>query len=322
MPYRHLLVVLLLACVVTSAHAAECKLVRATSIDLADTEPEAVTFDITIQGKPYPFALNLESFVSMMGSDAAAKFTNARMPVHNLSLGDTRMTRAAVLPEIQLGGLTGHDEAFMLIPDNWLSGHDHGVIGEVGLDKLQGYDVELDLAHDKLNLFQKDHCKGQVIYWTGTAAIVPFEMQLDGQIMIPTELDGVPIKVNLDTTRLTSQMTFATAHRLLGVRHADLELISGADDHHPDKYRYHFKTLAVGGLTINNPEIVISDYGAAETICDGHLHSDVYGPYHSARTYRCSGTADMQIGLKQLRQLRLFIAFSEKTLYITPADAH
>ncbi len=40
------------------------------------------------------------------------------------------------------------------------------VVGVIGTDLLGKFDVDLDIAHKKLNLFSPDHCKGQVVYWT------------------------------------------------------------------------------------------------------------------------------------------------------------
>ena len=87
-------------------------------------------------------------------------------------------------------------------------------------------------------------------------------------------------------------------------------------------YRYPFKTLIAGGLAIGNPEIRIDDNGDRESICDGSFQTNYYGHYNNARIYRCFGSADLHLGIRELRSLRLIIAFSEHNLYLTAADAH
>ncbi len=44
---------------------------------------------------------------------------------------------------------------------------------------MWNYDVDFDFAVGKFNLFSKDHCDGQVVYWTRSpVAVVPFSQNM------------------------------------------------------------------------------------------------------------------------------------------------
>ncbi len=63
-------------------------------------------------------------------------------------------------------------------------------------------------------------------------------------------------------------------------------------------YRYPFATLTFEGIEVRNPNILILDTG-----------SD-------------SRDAELIVGIGVLRQLHLYIAYGEKTLYLTGAEAN
>ena len=297
--------------------AAECKLVQAASLPLTQTDTDIgiETLPVEIGGKTVPFALNTGSVVSFVTEAVARTADYKPEALENLVVYGMRYSAGAVIPRMALGGLVGTDQHFVLLKARETLGHAAGVIG---LDKIEGYDVELDLAHGKLNLFKPDHCPGQVVYWTDSAAVIPFRVQDDGQINVPMKLDGQTVNVILDTSTATGEIRFAAAHRLFGLHRGDLRQ---SDDQEFGDYRYPFHALSVGGLTIANPDIGIFDYGDREEICDGKFHTQ-HREHFAEATYRCLGGGDLRIGLKQLRALRLFISFSEKTLYVTPAEAH
>jgi hypothetical protein len=76
-------------------------------------------------------------------------------------------------------------------------------------------------------------------------------------------------------------------------------------------YRYPFKTLSMGGLTINNPAIFLYADKPSQQ-CQGKP----YG-FHV-----CWGGSDIAMGMPEIRALRLLFSFDEKMLYITGADEH
>lgn len=278
------------------AQATDCQLKLSAALDLGRTPDGFPTANVEIGGTSYPFMLATSSIMSLMNFTTYTNLKIGHVHASGVYDGSDELTNVAIVPELVLGGLEGKYQQFYVTEDDRFR---PGVVGEIGLDKIERYDVELDLAHDKFKMFSQDHCKGQVIYWTDTAVSVPFVIQdRDRQFTVPMKLDDVPVNVLIDTAAPNSWMTAATAHRLFS------------------SLPPAFKSLSIGGLAISNPDIAILQ-GGDERPCQGETHDD-----DTRHEYRCYGNGDLHLGLKQLRQLRLFIAFSEKTLYITAADAH
>jgi hypothetical protein len=211
----------------------------------------------------------------------------------------------------QLGGVKG-DIVMAVIPGFTRS--DNRIVGVLGTDILGKFNVELDVAHGKLNLFSPDHCKGQVIYWTKTAAVaaVPMKTHSLETFVIPMQLDGKDIEAafSADAKPVISSRV---AHDTYGV--------DVTPDANGDLPMHKFKTLSVEGLTITNPEFAVyrDDTGG----CNGGarmkavpLRSD-----YNAEIERCFGLPDMTIGLPELKHLHIYIAFRERMVYATAADA-
>jgi hypothetical protein len=66
------------------------------------------------------------------------------------------------------------------------------------------------------------------------------------------------------------------------------------------EYRYAFKTLSFGGVSVSNPDLVLvpRDEG------------------------RIGGPPTIILGMGILRQLHMYIAYAERKLYVTSASAH
>ena len=300
--------------IASSAAADECKLVKVASFRLTRSDNDTPAVDVEIGGKSRPFAISTGATVSFIPEFVAKTASYKPVTLPGAYIANQWLEKGASIPTLKIGGLTATDQVFYMMPGRSVGGWS----GELGLDKLEGYDIELDLAHDVLNLFDKNHCRGHVVYWTDSAAAIPIDIQPDGQINVPMELDGKPVNVLFDTLQPSAEMTFATAHRLFDVHRTDLRASS---DEEAGDFRRDFHTLSVGGLVFSNPDIAIDDYGDKEAVCDGKFHY-IEKAHHEMVPYRCYGGGDMRLGLKQLHALRIFIAFSEKVIYVTPADAH
>ena len=184
-------------------------------------------------------------------------------------------------------------------------------------------DMELDFAGRRFNVFSNDHCAGKVVYWPAAAvAAVPFNMegtryhkdgtQVRGEgthITFDVELDGKPVRAVLDTGANITTFDLASAQR-----NYDVDLngpgVEKAGELLPGKpfYTKRFTTLTMEGISIRNPLI--------------HMLPDVMPTQNqSGSRLKMKGAAapTMLIGMPILRQLRIYIAFKERMLYITPA---
>ena len=135
--------------------------------------------------------------------------------------------------------------------------------------------------------------------------------------------DEFIVRAQFDTAMVSSRMAFATAHRLFDLTRTSNGMSlwePPATDDVPqnDVYRYPFQAISSGGLVINNPAILIDDFGDQENTCNSRFRPDLA----ATGTVRCLDGGNLQLGLTVLRSLRIFIAFSENTLYLTGANAH
>lgn len=265
---------------------------------------------VTLDGQPHWFVVGLNvPFSAITGKFADAQGYKSHPLPHGISsgvMGDT-MTQQTVVPDIALG--PAHAKDFQMLRGGDHMAKDAEITGIVGLDLLANFDVELDLKHDHLRLFSQDHCKGRVVYWSDTSAVVPFDKDASGHFAFDMQLDGKEVTVDFVVTKGSATMPSRTAKRIF-----DLDGSSPGMEAHPvgDKtyYRYPFKSLSLGGIAISNPAIVIFPTSRE---CRPDPHDNTVA--------RCYGEADLDLRGAELSHLRLFLSFKEKKLYATAADA-
>jgi hypothetical protein len=303
----------LLACAVFalagSAKAADnCQLKLIASLDTISSA-DGIMVPVTLQGQAGGYMLlGFDNIISGVSEAVASKLDLRRDSIpQNVWVNINRQKifqRAEV--NIQLGGSRG-DAHVAIIPSFVKS--DPRVVGLLALDVLNQFDVELDLAHDKLNLFSPDHCKGQVIYWTRSAPVAALPMTVRNlrEFVVPMQLDGKDINAEI-STNTEAALDGRVAHDVFGLDNA--------------KGSHQFKMLAVDGLGIANPTLMV--YEDKFDPCNGNSRQEAT-PLHTERNPRmeqCYGNADLRIGLPQLKHLRVFVAFQERMVYATAADAN
>jgi hypothetical protein len=278
---------------------AACALKRVASLDIG-WQKEGITVPVTIGGQDRPMLLSYGVEDSAITRDLARGLGARLLPLSHgsrIEYADQTVTWQAVVPDLKIGAIQGRDVHVLVLDDPKPIGGAAGVIGSVLLGNV---DAEFDFKNNNFNLYSQDHCPGAVVYWSDTATVVPFERNTIGEITLGMTLDGKPVKVQLEMA----------SHARMGAN--IVKALFGED---AKAGQHAFKTLEIGGLTIQNPQI---EFFADESMmrCDGRPHA------MNGKPYICYGGADLYLGLGELKQLHLFFAFKEKKLYITAADAH
>jgi hypothetical protein len=178
---------------------------------------------------------------------------------------------------------------------------------------MQRFDVEFDFTGSKFNLFSQDHCKGKVVYWARHYAVLPFRNDMRwlsdttslpsnghdiDHIVLDATLDGKVVRVLVDTGSATSWMTLDTAHRLFGLDTAALTPIGSAKNERETLYTYPFETLDLQSVSVHSPTIILK----ADRLQDPNA-------------------PDLYLGMTVLRRLHLYVAYGEKRIFVTRADA-
>jgi predicted aspartyl protease len=189
-------------------------------------------------------------------------------------------------------------------------------VGLLAADYMASYDVELDFGGGKMNFFSKDHCEGKVIYWNNSgAAVVPMLFR-DHHINIPVLLNGKPFKAIMDTGAPGTTLLAPEAKRVFDITRESPGITISSSGPEPRPFEYIFDSLNLEGINVGKPRITIIPDLMGKNDPNNHL---VTGTRLQRVNDRDSNQATMLIGMNILSKLRIYIAFSENKLYITPA---
>jgi len=306
----------------TAAHAAEdCTLKEYAELPMTVRANGDLTIPMTLDGQEAAMKLGLSdpySFLRKSYADArgfptkplASVVQHIKLQVH---VGGESAETVATVPSFSIGHASGKDYEAVLFDKGDL---DDAANGEVALDLLSRFDVELDFANMRLGLYAQDHCEGKVVYWAPSYAAIPFRTDFGLHPMFKMTLDGKTLIVALSSDHGHGRMPMPAATRLFGIDETNASLQPLAADEEGRKlYRYPFKTLAIEGVTIYNPEIDLVAIDDKDECRPVYSHIPASGNF-------CLGGADLNMGVQEMRQLHLYFAFKEKMLYVTAADAH
>ena len=140
-----------------------------------------------------------------------------------------------------------------------------GIAALVGADFLMQYDVEMDLAKDRVKLFRADGCQEKALaYWDPHAMSVPMTM-IDGgsSPLVQVNINGVTITALIDSGASRSFVNLSAARKLgfaidaAGVKAAGKAAGIGAAI--KDTWNMTFDSFAIGDEAIRNPRIGVLD---------------------------------------------------------------
>jgi hypothetical protein len=181
----------------------------------------------------------------------------------------------------------------LVMPDD-LAAFD--VDGTLSPDFLAMFDVELDFANAKVNLFKPLTCNALPVYWTKTDPFAELTIHKDqwGHIYTDVVLDGKPMTAQIDTGTTTSFMNLDTAKALFGLGDNDItKVIDRSGD--VRSYRYPFREMTLGDVKVLHPLINLS-------------------PVHSVGN-------KIVLGMGVLRQLHFYISYKNSKIYATGASS-
>jgi predicted aspartyl protease len=280
-----------------------CHLTMVASLDFSPTDEYAVTLPVTLDNVPTRMLVDTGGITTTISSDWAI---DQRLRRKKLERGayftdyeGNPLQWFAEIPSVQIGTLHASDVRAIIEP-GWL---DKAVVGTLGPDFLMHYEVEVDFAANKFNLFSQDHCPGQVVYWThDPAAAIPVKIDEAGHVIVDAQLDGHDIKAIVDTGATTSAIKMSGATSLLDLRPTSPGVTKISENSATGgNYKYTFKSLSLAGMNFNNPTVVL--------VGDANPGDEALSRY-------------LLLGGHQLSKLHIFISYKEHMLYATAAGAH
>jgi clan AA aspartic protease (TIGR02281 family) len=299
-----------------SAEAANCKLAEAASWPVR-LERNRLLVEGAINGQKVSVMLDTGATRTLIFRTAAVRLglpmtstTNERM----FGVGGETKVDVAQVDEFRVGE-AAQKELRMLVAGEQNPGDEVGVL--LGEDFFRVFDVEFDLVHNAVRLFQPKDCdSASLAYWARDgASVVEFE-RLDvnrPEIILTVRINDQPLPAMLDSGASRSVIDKAEAERV-GVTPQTPGVVvagrgTGLGKNAVDSWFGPFKSFAIGGETIRDTQILFSD-----------LFKDA--TYHATGSNiarRIQVSHSMLLGADFLRSHRVLVAHSQRKLYFTYA---
>ena len=149
--------------------------------------------------------------------------------------------------------------------------------GLLGRDFLSVFDLEFDMAADRLTLYAVAGCSGRFLPWTLPYASVPAVTPMTHALVIPIAIDGMRLTALLDTGASASMLTLPGMIRL-GLTQRSLagdpgSAVRGVGRQATPMRRHRFASLQIGGETQSDPVLWVAPVRVAP-IVDALLGAD------------------------------------------------
>ncbi|HEY4076930.1 MAG TPA: aspartyl protease family protein [Rhizomicrobium sp.] len=321
-----------------AARAEDCgPLKQVASVDMTMTPDGRVLVPVSINGTPQQMMLSTASGITSLTNAAVNTLSLHAIDGSNVKQLDSTGNASQSYVQVDsfaIGAIEAKNIQFMVTP-NPGAGNSGSFVGLLAGDLLSRYDVEIDFAARKLNFFLQDHCPGHVLYWNpAVVAEVPITLhvptpnnsrsgfrpyvQRSIHIWVPVTLDGKPFRAAINTAAHNSSLSAKTARFGFGVT-ADspgstpLASVDGNPDHRA--FGHVFSSLTFDGVSVTNPHVVVIPDLLGSKDPDNGYQTDS----HIKRVDDDYG-AQITVGMDVLKKLRIYIAFGERKLYISPAS--
>jgi hypothetical protein len=205
-------------------------------------------------------------------------------------------THHVVVPEFKLGEHSVRDADFLVSLDRIGESLD-AFGGILGAELLATFDLEIDGRGSIVTLYRPNKfCSGRLVRWAETWTEIRFKLEDDVPIL-ETEINGEKIATILHTGASDTLMNLNVARHLFGitpaspgVRTLGEQAVEGGKT--LPLYSYTFATLDVSGLIFKNVKVVLGDFN----------------------------DTDLALGMPEIGQLHLYIAYKRKRIYATRAE--
>jgi len=289
----------------TAAAANTCKLIKVADLPVK-LENNHVYVEGAINGRTIDILLDTGFTRSLVPRSGA---TRLGLPVigtprsHHLSgVGGESAPEVVLIKEFKIGGATRERWQVLTAGERDLGANVGFILGE---DFFSQFDVEFDLAHKAVRLFQPKDCNGvSLAYWSpkdyNEVAIDRVD-DFHPQIVLPVLINDQPFDALLDSGSWTSYITKSAAARLgvtpetPGVMAAGKSV--GIGPKAVDNWTGPLKTFVIGSEKISDTSMRFADL------------FDKEGPYDHP----------MLLGADFLFAHRVFIAHSQRKIYFTYA---
>ena len=218
---------------------------------------------VQLDGKRLDFLVDTGSEGSMVTPEAADRLGLTRNPKRTTTIhgtGGILVSANADVRRFEVGAVVLSDQSVAVGPVP--SGEASGVAGLLGADWLGDFDVDLDVPHHRVALWQVQGCGERFDPLQGRHFALPLIRTVRGRVLVPIKVDGTGLFAYLDSGAVATIVTAAAAERL-GVSDAALASDPGGIGLGVDMrrlgFRWHrFAEVAIGPERFRNITLPVS----------------------------------------------------------------
>ncbi len=291
------------------AAAADCQLAKMAELPIR-FEHNRPLIPIGVNGQKGWFIVDTGSYQSLMFGGAANTFGLHQSAADHrsfLGIGGEQEARSTLIEAFDLAGIKVKNFAILTI------GHrgSPAAAGLLGRDLLGPFDIEFDVAHGMLRLFQSHHCGDRSLaYWTNDPGGTTLQFDDGRGYNVGVKINGKNIDAIFDSGAGTSVVTPDVAF-FVGLKPKDFEektfQVGGIGEASEVARIAVFEKVEVGTEQINHTRLQVVDLFAHDaTVRTGSLLPK-----------RMDDSVSMLLGADFLRAHRVLLAPEQHRMYFT-----
>lgn len=292
--------------------SAACKMLQIGEIPIAMRDGRPL-IEATVDGQKALFLFDTGAWFSTLSAEGAKRLGLKTVREDRLTFvgvgGEVKASKA-VTKEITLGNFVAKGAELFVVREF----DDEEVVGVIGQLYFSRSDIEIDLAHQVVRLFQPEGCgNGLLAYWAdgvGAADLDSFALA-DGEFITSVAVAGKKLQAKLDTGAERSVLSLDTAVALGGGLNQpttrDAGVWSGIGAGSLQAWTMPFESFAIGPETIRNARLVVADL-------------ERYAPTTTPTGSLIGQKEDrpkMVLGADFFRSHRVYLARGQKRVYFT-----
>jgi hypothetical protein len=285
-----------------------CKLVKIAELPIRVVHNKLVA-DGAVNGRPVSVMLDTGATATLITRPAADRLGLIRQKTRRrmAGIGGESDVESALVDEFRLGDATVKSRYMMVAGEREIG---DGVAVILGEDFFHVVDVEFDLAHNAVRLFQPKDCENvSLAYWASNGASeVPIERVYDAipRIVLTVRVNGRSWGALFDSGAGASVLNRSDAARAGVVAEGSGGISAGLGPALVDWTYGEVQSFVIGDESIKDTRIPVADLlkGAS-----GYSRGNIWGESLSG--------ASMLLGVDFLRAHRVLVAHSQRKLYFT-----
>lgn len=268
--------------------------------------------DGVINGQKIGVMLDTGAGVSLIHRSAAKKLRLATSPARGrrfFGVGGETQVQEAYIDEFRIGEARYKNWVALVAGEHELQSD---VALLLGYDFFHQMDVEFDLPQNKVQLFEPKGCDNAwLAYWSKEAVALPLEA--GDKIIVTVRINGKPLLAELDSGATYTSLSLEGALQV-GVTPKTAGIASGGCSTglgrvRVDKWIAPFDSFAIGDEVIRSPKLHFGDLWQ-------HTKREETGSFIARRL---PNLPDMLVGADFLRAHRVYVAHSQRKLYVSYA---